>query len=136
VNDWEPNYSLSIGKGFRKDDPYWEYAAIDFRGRLISPRKHEGREIKGWLMGDRGIDADLKHPEMSHREPLAVGGVTIRGKTCEFHGSIPMTALWGIVPMLMSERIRFINLHGARLRYGSARMWSISFYRTVNPDDL
>jgi len=136
INDWEPNFFLALGKNFRRDTPHWEHATIDIRGSLLSPGKYKGREIKGWLMGDRVMDADLEYPETSNRDPLAIGSMTIRGKKCDFHGSIPMTALWGMVPMLLSERIRIIHLHGERLRYGSARMWSISFNRTVDPDDL
>ena len=135
ILDWAPSYSFSIGQGLHKEGDYWESANLDLTARILSPKKLRDKVIKFCVLGDRQKDQALEHPEEHQTNPLGVGSLTIRGERCEYLGSMPMSTLWGLIPALENKRLKLITLHGEKLRYGSAKIWSMGFEHEVDPDD-
>lgn len=136
IEDWDASYSFSIGKGMaHKHGPYWEHVSLIIHGHFIHPEKVLDKTIKMTVMGKRNEDDALNDPDGDYQEPRCVGSLTVRGDRREYLGTIPQTALWGLMPMLEAGRIKFVDLHGELLRYGSALIWSISFERNIDPEE-
>jgi hypothetical protein len=59
----------------------------------------------------------------------SVGHLDARGERRSFLGTLPMSALWGLVPALDAGGIKFIQMTGDPLQRGSASIRWISFSR-------
>lgn len=92
VVDWEVKYgfSLDTGKHSVTGGPYWEHVDLALTGTFALPEKLVGKTVSVSLLGDRRDDSVLDAPDQSHREPLGVGGLTVRGERREYLGSIPL----------------------------------------------
>ncbi len=69
-------------------------------------------------------------------DPICVGTRHVRGNRRDYLGSLPITAIWGLIPAMESSFFKFFDLYGERLRYGSAAIWSMRFARKIDPDDF
>lgn len=86
-------------------------------------------------MGDRA-DERLMKAETSTPKAAMVGTLTLRGKECKYLGGLPFDALLHLQSMLISDKIKFIWLTGARLKHGSAAIARISFDVDIEEEDL
>lgn len=136
IASWEPAYHLAVNDGRLHPGPYWEHAAIELTGECLAPAKVAGRTGRLTFMGRREQSRELEQPPDSDWKPLGVGTLTIRGERTEFLGSIPFDALWGLIAVLPTGTLRFVDLYGERQRYGGAKIRSIRFCRELDPDDL
>jgi hypothetical protein len=136
IASWEPSYMFALNDTRFHQGPYWEHAELKLSGECLAPAKLAGRTAKLTLLGDRRDKQMLEEPPQSDWKPLGVGSVTSRGDQTEFLGSIPIDALWGLISALASGTVQFVDMYGERLRYGSARLRSISFCRELDPEDL
>lgn len=104
VIDWRPYYSFALGNDRLTEGPYREHTALELRAKVLIPKKHADRVAEITLLGRRSEDQDLDQPDGNEGTPLAVGRFTIRGERCEYLGSIPQTAVWGLIPAFQSGR--------------------------------
>lgn len=136
IASWEPSYSFALNEGRFGHGPYWEHVELVLSGECLAPFKVAGRIGKLTFLGNREEARALEQPPDSDWKPLCVGTFTVRGDRTEYLGSLPLDALWGLVAVLPSGALQYVDMYGERLRYGSARIRSISFCREIDPDDL
>lgn len=136
IVSWEPSYSFALNDGPLHDGPYWEHVQLVLTAECLAPSKMAGRISTFTFLGNREEARALNQPPNSDWRPLCVGSLTVRGDRTEYLGSLPVDSLWGLVSALPSGTLQFLDMHGERLRYGSARIRSIRFEREVDPEDL
>lgn len=135
IEGLEVDYSLSADTDSRiSHNGLVEHQHFTIRSRLLSPKRFAGREVTVTLIGDRERDLLLSGPEVDARFE-AVGGLTLRGTRSTYLGTVPSTALWGIVPALSSGIVRYITLFGSPLYRGAARIRTFSIQSTYEPED-
>jgi len=132
---WEPNYHFALNSSKWPPGPYWEHAECTCQGKLLIPSKLAGRIVVLRVLGDRAETAAVQRPAETTSTLSAIGGLTLRGQQSDFLGSIPFDALWGVMAMLAANRMRYITLHGEVLSRGGARIRSIGFQPTYDPED-
>jgi hypothetical protein len=136
ILDWELQYHFSLNPN--KDiivGPYWEQMNLKMTGKLLEPKKLQGRLIQIDILGDREKVSVLENPEKYHFEPRAVGILTAKKGHTEFSGFIPPDILPLIYFMLESGKTKILVLTGQSLYYGSADITSIYFEKDYNPRD-
>lgn len=136
IDGWTPSYSFAVNHAAWREGPYWEYLALTVTGRIVSPSKFKDRAGQLVLLGNREDARKVEEPPSSDWRPNCVGSLTIRGRRTEYLGSIPHDSLWGVVGMLNAGALRFVDLTGEALRYGTAMIQTISFSRELDPENL
>lgn len=129
------DYSLSANgdSRFSRNDLV-EHQHFTIRSRLLSPKRFEGREVAVTLIGKREQDILPSRLEIDVRLE-AVGSLTLRGIRSTYLGTVPSTALWGLVQALSFGIARYITLSGLPLHRGAARISTFSLQSTYDPDD-
>jgi hypothetical protein len=136
ILDWEFPYSFSINDAKHLfDGLFLEDKGLELRGKLLLPQKLADKTIDITISGDRRLAHAIEHPEEYHKEPEAVGDLKIRGKQRSFYGFVPLDVLNTIMLALQAEKIKFLVLRGHSLRYGSADIVAIDFYKHTIPED-
>jgi hypothetical protein len=135
IVDWEVDYSLMVGRFGRPPQPYHEHLTLNVSLRLLFPPKLAGEVVAMQILGRRGEDRELDAEQHGEFLPLVVGTLTVRGREKSYLGSLPYTAIMGLLPVLESRRIRMITLHGKKLYRGEAQITSMGLVRQVDPDD-
>jgi hypothetical protein len=127
--DWKISYSLHLDNE-RKFyfGPYWDHACLHIIGNFIYPDKLIAKNIEMRLLGDRRDSKTLNNPD-SHLdyERKCIGGLTVRGETREYLGSLPFDTFSLIVNALSTEKLKYLILIGYILKYGSADIFSVHF---------
>ena len=120
----------SFGDGSRLDrTAFSEHFQPQLDATCIAPEKYKGRITSFTLIGDRPNERDLWLQTYAlDKHETGVGTLTFRGERSDYLGSVPFDALWNVVATTLAGGFRFIYLHGAAMRNGSARIKSISFY--------
>lgn len=135
IEGLDVDYSLSAnGDSTFSQNGLVEHQHFTIRSRLLSPKRFAGREVAVTLIGDRERDTLLSGPEIDVRFE-AVGSLTLRGTRSTYLGTLPSTALWGLVPALSSGIVRYITLFGSPLHRGAARISTFSLQSTYDPED-
>lgn len=126
----------SFGNGFRLDrTAYSEHLHPEIETTCLAPAKYSDRQTRFTLIGDRRLEQDLWMQARSEPFEGGVGTLTMRGRQSEYLGGVPYDAAWRIQPLILAGGLRFIYLHGAAMRRGSARIRSIAFYQDFDPDE-
>ena len=87
------------------------------------------------LIGDRSDERALWEQTLADEHHRGVGTLTFRGQRSEYLGSVPFDALWNVVLAALKGGFRFIYLHGAAMKNGTARIRSIGFYEEFDMED-
>jgi hypothetical protein len=69
-------------------------------------------------------------------EPTGVGSVSVSRERFEALLTMPYDALMPVLQMLIAEKLRFIDLHGERMRYRSATIKSYRLEMNMDLDDM
>jgi hypothetical protein len=142
INDWKHSYSFSLNDNERLKELfgpglYRDHNLLVLSGILLEPQKIAGKDLVVNLFGSRDIVRVLEKPEgFPHASAKAVGGLTIRGKTREYCGSIPMDIFTVIANMLAVEKVKYITMFGQSLYRGKAEIHSINFEETYDQEDF
>jgi hypothetical protein len=129
-----PHYSF--GNGSRLDrTAYSEHFHPEWDATCIAPDKFKGRLTRFTIIGDRSDERDLWEQKLADENHSGVGTLTFHGQRSEYLGSVPFDALWNVVLASLAGGIRFIYLHGAAIKRGTARMTSIAFYEEFDIED-
>jgi hypothetical protein len=115
--------------------PYLENTEIKITGRLLAPKKLEGREIEIRIIGDRGIVDIIEHPQKCLEKPKGIGSLTIRGKQSEAICFIPFYAVHSLCFLLHAGKLKFLVLNGQQLYRGNADVRAISFEKEYKHED-
>jgi hypothetical protein len=129
-----PHYSFGNGSRFDRT-AFSEHFHPEWDAVCIAPEKFKGRKTRFTIIGDRSDERDLWEQKLADENHSGVGTLTFRGERSEYLGSVPFDALWNVVHATISGGLRFIYLHGAALRRGTARMTSIGFYEEFDVED-
>lgn len=137
IGQWRLPYSFSVGHGDRiAPGPYWEHVALVIDGVILYPKKFNGKEVEIYVIGDRNEVRILSGQEdPGEWKPACVGTLTLRGSERKYLGSLPMDVVWSIGLMLQAGTYRYVCLHGEAMFRGVAKIRSIRFEKTVDPDD-
>jgi len=112
INDWKHSYSFSLNDNERLKDLfgpglYREHKRLELCGILLEPQKVAGKDLVVNLFGSRDMVRVLEKPEdFPHATAKAVGGLTVRGKTREYYGSIPLDMYTVIASLLAAEKVK------------------------------
>jgi len=88
------------------------------------------------LFGARDMVRVLEKPQdYPHATAKAVGGLTVRGKTREYYGSIPMDMYTLIANMLTAGKVKYITMFGQSLYRGKADIHSINFEEEYDKEE-
>lgn len=136
VVDWRITYSLATGAQFREPAPYWEHAELVISVRFVAPSKVAGRTADLTFLGNRQEDAAIARPADASFIPNRVGTLHARSGRTSYLGSLPMSAMWGLAPVMAAGKVRIIGMHGQPLKCGEAAITSVNFEYAVDPDDL
>lgn len=146
VEEWESflfeiekvHSHYSFGDGWPLDrTAYSEHLHPEVDATCLAPEKYKGRQTRFTLIGDRSNERDLWAQTYAlEKHHAGVGTLTFRGGRSEYLGSVPFDALWNVITTALAGGFRFIYLHGAGMKNGSARMKSIGFYEEFDLDDV
>jgi hypothetical protein len=127
----------SFGDGSRLDrTAFAEYFQPELDATCLAPGKFKGRRTRFTLIGDRSNERDLwSQPYALEKHEAGVGTLTFRGERSAYLGSVPFDALWNVVATTLAGGFRFIHLHGAAMKNGTARIRSIGFYEEFDLDN-
>lgn len=129
------DYSMSADRDSRLSrNGLVEHQHVAIRARLLSPSRYASRTVKMTLIGDRDLDTLLTGPETDAMSDV-VGVLTLSSDFATYLGSLSYSGLWGLIPALGGRSVRYIVLTGSPIRYGKARIGSISFKGTYDPED-
>lgn len=128
----------SFGDGSRLDHTaFSEYFHPQLDATCLAPEKYKGRLTRFTLIGDRLNERDLKAQASSaEKHSAGVGTLTFRGEQSDYLGSVPFDTLWNVISTSLAGGFRFIYLHGAAMKRGTARIKSIGFYEEFDLDDV
>jgi hypothetical protein len=142
ITDWKHFYSLALNDNDSLKDLfgpslYREHKSLALSGVFLEPKKIVGKDLQIKLFGSRDISVVLNKPEDYPRASVkAVGGLTVRGKTRVYYGSLPMDMYILIANMLTAEKIKYITMMGDALFRGKADIHSIDFEEEYDQEDL
>jgi hypothetical protein len=124
----------SFGDGSRLDrTAFAEYFHPEVDATCVTPEKYKGRLTRFTLIGDRLDERDLRTQTSAiEKHDTGVGTLTFRGERSDYLGSVPFDALWNVMATTLAGGFRFIYLHGAAMKHGTARIKSIGFYEEFN----
>jgi hypothetical protein len=127
----------SFGDGSHLDrTAYSEYLHPEVEATCVAPEKFKGRTTRFTLIGDRSNERDLWCQTYAlNKHEAGVGTLTFRGEQSEYLGSVPFDVLWNVITTIRTGGFQFIYLHGAAMKYGSARIKSIGFYEEFDLDN-
>lgn len=67
---------------------------------------------------------------------MGVGSLKRRGDQRDYLGSIPHSALGDLAFLLDKQKIKWLSLHGHKMKYGSALITFFDFLEDYDPDDF
>jgi hypothetical protein len=129
------HYSFGDGHHLQRT-AFSEYLHPEITASCLKPDKFRSRRTRFMLLGDRSAERDLWMQATAPEHHSGVGTLTFRGDRSDYLGSVPFDALWNVLHSAHAGGFRFIYLHGAAVRHGSARIRSIGFYDEFDPDEL
>lgn len=132
IEDWEWALSFGIDSTKYREGPYMDFRHLHLRGKLIVPSRIKAETVQAVLMPRRIADDDRYEAP----EPKSVGSVSLHRGRFEALLSMPSDALAPVLQMLIAEKFRFIDLHGHRLRYGSAIIRSYRLEMNIDEEDM
>jgi len=136
ILDWSFPYYFAINTARHiSDKSYLEGNSLELKGKLIYPKKHVDKTIDITIRGSRQLLHAIEHPERYDTEPTAVGDLKIRGKERELYCFVPIDALNTIMLALQAGKIKYLELSGHALRYGSADIRSVHYSKEYTPED-
>jgi hypothetical protein len=136
IQSWNWIYSLGIyDVKWQPDEAYSEHRHLIVRGALDVPKSIAGHKVELAFIPSR----DLREPMPVGRErPRAVGSFNKSRGSDVLQGLLSMSedVLPALLPMLISERLRYVVLFGEKLKRRSALIRSYSFQSIITEDDL
>jgi hypothetical protein len=142
INDWQHSYSLSLNDNDNLKDLfgsglYKEHKSLTLSGVFLEPKKIVGKDLQIKLFGSRDMEAVLNKPEDYPRASAkAVGSLTVRGKTREYYGSLPMDIYILIANMFAAGKIKYLTMLGDVLYRGKADIRSVDFEEDYDREDF
>lgn len=135
IEDWKVGYSFAAGEGrdFTRG-PYVEHLRLELMARLRSPEKHAGKLVTITLLGKREIDVLMDEDDPRVGFAKGIGHLRIHGDHSTYLGSMPATAMWGLVPALETKRVKVIHMTGEALSHGTADIRWMSFDRELEEE--
>lgn len=134
ISDWSLTYGLSLGASSTEGQPYSEYVSLIISGTFLVPKRLNSMPVEITLLADKDMSRSLAGAPI-HYTPKSIGQLTVRGQRREFLGSIPSDSVSLLASGLAAKRLKFIVLNGAALKYGSASITSMHWYRQLDPDE-
>jgi len=131
IGEWEWGFSFGIGNRRFNDGPYMDFRHLRLRGKLIALSGIKTEAVEVILMPNR-----LQNNERYEiAEPNSVGSVSVSRGRFEALLTIPEDVLAPVLQMLIAEKLRFIDLHGERMRYRSATIKSYRLEMHMDEED-
>jgi len=142
ITNWKYSYSLSLNDKENLKDIfgpgiYREHCSLDLSGVFLEPKKVSEKDLKISIFASRDMSEVLRKPEdFPHASAKGVGGLTVRGKTREYYGSIPQDIFTVTANMFAAGKTRYLTMLGEALYRGKALIHSIDFEEDYNREDL
>jgi hypothetical protein len=141
ITDWKYSYSISLNDQENLKDIfgpglYREHCSLKLSGVFLEPKKITEKDLKISIFASRDMVEVLNKPEDFPRASAkGVGGLTVRGKTREYYGSIPQDIFTVTANMFAAGKIRYLTMLGETLYRGNALIHSIHFEEDYDRED-
>lgn len=129
IDDW--SWDFTFGQAFDRLSaaPHADYRHLTVKGHLLDMPRVKADAVELTFMPDSRLNPGAEAAGASG----PAGGLHLWRGTLAGLLSMPMDILPSLLTMLIGERLRFVTLTGARLRYGRAQ---VRHYRlAMVPDD-
>jgi hypothetical protein len=133
IDNAKISYSFALDR--EGEGPYREHLELTLLGTMVLPEHFRGRQGTLTLLGNRRTTDVLENPIQSRLQPIAIGKLTIWGKTTGYLGSLPADALWRCHTRIVRGDIKMLELHGEVLYRGSAKILSMHFEWEIDPQN-
>jgi hypothetical protein len=131
IIDWYWAYSLSlISEKYRDDDPYREFRHLKIVGKLLQPAGLKTEIVHISLIPSSGMSEERR----KNSSPMTLGAFEPRPDMIEGLISIPADVLSPILQMLISKKLRFVQLTGSKFYRRSAGLTGLRLDMHL-PDD-
>lgn len=132
IGAWDWSYSFGLDDRKNSMDPYMEHRQLGITGTLIRPVIPSARTVELWLLPRGDLDEDMRRND----KPTAVGSLSLHDGRLTGLLPIPMDSLTPILQMLIADRLKFVDIGGARLRHRRALVTSFSLETHIDEDDM
>jgi len=130
VNDWDWSFSFGLQRGRRSAEPYADYRHLHIEGIIKLPSGEGARSAHLIFMPDASLDRQV----WSNKVTRHIG--TLESRRGELHGLIglPENALESVLLMMVSGRLRYVDLGGTRLSRNQVRLENYRLSRLLDED--
>jgi len=129
----ECDYSIGLNLMKNKLGAYSEYCHPKISGKIIRPDLKSIPTAKITLIANRHMDEELSERNTFRHEPVAVGHLETRSGELQGSMSIPFSAIGMIMQGIATGQIRYVTMHGSKLRYRQTLITSIGFIKDYDP---
>ena len=132
IEDWD--WALSFGLGTLKwsDEAYMDHRHLEIEGTLLHPTNAKTNRAHLTLIPRRDCHLEKREGDV----PRAVASLDVHHGVMHGLLTMPLDALCPLISALIAERLRYVMMHGSRLRYRQALIRSYRFELNPDPDDL
>jgi hypothetical protein len=131
IESWEWSLSFGIDRTRNASEPYTDFRHLHLIGKLLRPTKLKEDTVRVVLLPDERYNRD--HWDQQRHVP-SIGGIGFYRGSFEALCLLPADALPSLLTMLTAEKLRYVVLQGAKLRYGRAHLEHYSLEMTFDDD--
>jgi hypothetical protein len=132
IEDWDWSLSFGLQSMRGHEDPYSDYRHLNMRGKLIRPSKLECHKVELSFLPDTRLNEDMR----KQHTPVSVGSLNLCQGNMYGLLCIPSDAVSPLLTIATAGELRYIVMHGDKLRYGSARIKGFRVEMHIDEDDL
>lgn len=132
IEAWDWSYWLGINAGHDKTELYNDFRHLHLTGTVLRPSNTKADRVELIFIPDARYNQDYWHQhKLAH-----IGTLNLYRGTLSGLFSLPMDVLPSLLTMLAAEKLRFVTISSAKLRYGKAVAQNYSFDMNIDEDDM
>jgi|MTBAKSStandDraft_1061840.scaffolds.fasta_scaffold02471_4 hypothetical protein len=133
ILDWDLDYGINFGPSRFKFGLDAETYTLIFIGKIVSPKKVEGRDVEARFQASRYVSKVFNEDSIhEHDDVNSVGNIYIRGSNGYLWISIPHDIISTIMAALKADKIRYITMFGEPLYRGRASIQWFNFAKDLS----
>lgn len=115
-----------------RDVPYSDYRHLQLRGKILRPSKIKADTVELVFLPDRR----LNEGERERDRPIGLGSLKLHRGHLQGIFPMPSDVMPLLLTMLTAEKLRYVVMNGAKMRYGHARIQSFRMEMSIDEDDF
>jgi len=128
IAGWSWSYTLYHADRSRPFEAHeiGEFRHLELDGILREPTVPKCQSVRITLVPSRDFDLD--------RTVKTVASASLYQSVLTFYANLPLDALPPLLTCLAAERVKFVSLRGAKLRYGKALIQSLHIKENIDDE--